>query len=286
MSKKIYMIKISCKDRPGIIAAMTGFIKDKAGNILDLNHHTEELSRSFFLVCKFTVPQKKARVFEKLSHDKDFDRISRSYGWRYQIFRVPQKIRIAILVSKTDHCLYELLLKLKDKYLDAELCCILSNHRDLKEVAQQFGYPFHHVPVGRNKLRQETEIKKLLREYKVEAVVLARYMQILSPSFVREWRSNIINVHHGFLPAFKGKKPYHQAWRRGVKIIGATAHYVTEKLDEGPIVYQDVVTVAKNLSINEFIEKGKDIERKVLVEGLKFHLERKVFVHEGRTIIL
>jgi formyltetrahydrofolate deformylase len=269
-----------------VIAAIAGFIhQELGGNILDLHHHTEEEDRLFFLIARFSLPEANVRRVASLADQPVFRALEEAFGWSYAVYDLTVKPRVAILVSKTDHCLYELILKTKEGYLNADLCCVLSNHDDLAPVAERFGLPFRYFPM-REKAEQEARIEETMTEYRVDTVVLARYMQILSSDFIRRWEGRIINVHHGFLPAFKGARPYHQAWKRGVKIIGATAHYATEDLDEGPILYQDVTPVRNNLSVKEFVQRGKDIERKVIVEGLKLHLERRVFLREGRTIIL
>jgi formyltetrahydrofolate deformylase len=283
----LYEIKISCRDRPGIIAAVTRFIHHElGGNILDLNHHSEEEGHIFFLLSRFTLPPESEPLLHLLNEQPAFQELKRTYDWSFSVYDPALKPKIALLVSTTDHCLYELILKVQEGYLDTEIACVLSNHTTLERVARQFDLPFHYFPTGDDRAGQEALLDEALRRYNVDTVVLARYMQILSNEFIRRWEGRIVNVHHGFLPAFKGARPYHQAWKRGVKLIGATAHYATEDLDEGPILYQDVAPVRNNLSVKAFIQSGRDIERKVIVEGLKLHLERRVFLYEGRTIIL
>jgi formyltetrahydrofolate deformylase len=193
---------------------------------------------------------------------------------------------MAVLVSKTSHCLYEVLLKHQDGQLNCDIPLVISNHPDLSHIATDFHIPFFKVDPAKGKAAYEADMQKLLEEYDIDVICLARYMQILSPEFTRAWEHRIINIHHGFLPAFKGAKPYHQAWQKGVKIIGATAHFANEDLDQGPIIYQDIVRVNDTKSIEEFVLVGKDVERKVLVEGLKRYFNHNIFLAGNRTFIL
>lgn len=281
------LLRIVCEDRPGIIAAASNFIHLFGGNIVDLNHHSDEEARAFFLRMRISLPAGQREAALAIDRDARFNELAQRFGWSFTVHDAARRPRIAVLVSKTDHCLYELILKSRDGFLNAEIACVISNHPDLQAVATRFELPFRHLPViDGAKERQEDALDGILHEHGVEAVVLARYMQILTPGFVRRWPYRIINVHHGFLPAFAGARPYHRAWERGVKIIGATAHYATEDLDEGPIIFQDVIPVPQNPSVQELIESGRDVERKVLVNGVKLHLEHRVFRHQHRTIIL
>ncbi len=282
-----YALRIACADRPGILAALTGFLwNDLGGNILDLNHYTDDENARFFFLCRFTPLNEASPPRADLMEYPRFRELHEIYEWDARLYDLSVKPRVALLVSKTDHCLYELILKTREGYLNADLCCVLSNHETLAPIARYFGLPFHHFPMTGDRAAQEANLEASLRDYGAENVALARYMQILSAGFTQRWSGRVINVHHGFLPAFKGARPYHQAWERGVKIIGATAHYATEDLDEGPILYQDVIPVKNNWSVKGFIEAGRDIERKVIVEGLKLHLDRRVFLHHGRAIVL
>jgi formyltetrahydrofolate deformylase len=284
-SARLYDLKIVCRDRPGIIAAIAGFIfNELSGNVLNLTHYTGEAENLFFFLVRFSTGQE-ARM-AGLGSDPAFRVMTEEYGWTFRVYDLSVKPVVGVLVTQTDHCLYEILLKSRSGYLNAEIACILSNRDTLEPVAREFGLPFHYLPIEGDRAAQEAKVEALLREYRVETVALARYMQVLGAEFTRRWERRVINVHHGFLPAFKGARPYHRAWERGVKIIGATAHYATSDLDEGPILYQDVAPVRDNLSVKGFIEAGQDIERRVIVEGLKLHLEHRVFVYEGRTIIL
>jgi formyltetrahydrofolate deformylase len=284
-SARTYDLKIVCRDRPGIIAAITGFVhNDLDGNVLNLTHYTGEAANLFFFLVRFTTED--GEKMADLGADPVFRAMTEKYDWTFRVYDASDRPVVGVLVTQTDHCLYEILLKARSGYLKAEIACILSNRDTLEPVARQFGLTFHHLTIDGDKAAQEAKVESLLLDYRVEAVALARYMQVLSEEFTRRWEHRVVNVHHGFLPAFKGARPYHQAWERGVKIIGATAHYATVDLDEGPILYQDVAPVRDNLSVRGFIEAGQDIERRVIVEGLKLHLEHRVFVYEGRTIIL
>lgn len=204
----------------------------------------------------------------------------------WHVFDMAIKKRVAILVSKTSHCLYELLLKYADGELDCEIPVIISNHAELAHVATSFHIPFFQVDTAKGKAEYEADLERILQQYNIELVVLARYMQVMSGDFCKRWHNKCINIHHGFLPAFRGAKPYHQAWRKGVKIIGATGHFATEDLDQGPIIYQDVIRVTDTRSIEEFIKMGKDVERRVIYEAVRRYLAHAIFFFEGRTFVI
>jgi len=279
-----YYLHVSCPDGPGLIAAITSAVAEAGANILDLRQHTAVDIDTFFL----------SALFEEGDADGDFEPCFRarfsglasalSMDWSLE--PKARKHRVALLVSKTSHCLYELLIKHRDGELDCDFPVIVSNHPDLAGVAAQFGVPFETVDTAKGKAEYEADLEAILARYGVDLVVLARYMQILSPEFTGRWAGKVINIHHGFLPAFKGAKPYHQAWRKGVKMIGATAHFVNEDLDQGPIISQDVIRVSDGSSIAELIRLGKDVERKVLLDALSLYLSRAVFVRDGRTFVL
>ena len=205
---------------------------------------------------------------------------------KWHIFNRGIKKRVAILVSKTSHCLYELLLKHADGELDCEIPVIISNHSELAHIATSFHIPFFQVDTAKGKEEYEKDLEEILRQYNIELGILARYMQVLSPDFCSRWNNRVINIHHGFLPAFKGAKPYHQAWQKGVKIIGATGHFATADLDQGPIIFQDVIRVADTCSVEEFTRMGKDVERRVLYESVRRYLSHSIFFYNGRTFII
>jgi len=277
-----YTLSVTCADQKGIIAAVTFCIASGEGNILNLSQHTAVDVNVFMLKADFSV----ADDFVRSNFEKTFSEVAAKFKMEWKLFDRALRPRVAILVSKTSHCLYELLLKHEDGELACEFPVIISNHADLAGVATQFHVPFFQVDPGKGKAAYEADVQTILEGYKVDTLVMARYMQILSPEFTRRWAYQVINIHHGFLPAFMGAKPYHQAWHRGVKIIGATAHFANENLDQGPIISQDTIRVSDTCSIERFVQLGKDVERRVLFEALKLFLDRNVFVYGGRTFIL
>jgi formyltetrahydrofolate deformylase len=277
-----FTLTVSCPDQKGIIAAVTQCIAACEGNILNLSQHTAIDINRFMLKADFSVSE----TFVGAAFDKAFSDVAAGFQMEWKLFDKAARPRVAILVSKTSHCLYELLLKHQDGELSCEFPVILSNHSDLAGVATQFHIPFFQVDPGKGKSAYEADVQKILEDYQVDTVVLARYMQIMSPEFTRRWAYQVINIHHGFLPAFMGAKPYHQAWHKGVKIIGATAHFANENLDQGPIISQDTIRVADTCSIEQFVQLGKDVERRVLFEALKLFLDRNVFVYGGRTFVI
>ena len=286
-----YTFTASCADKSGLIAAITQTIAAAGGNILNLAQHTAVDIGKFFCRVDFAVSvghnsELTKSVFTSESFKEIFDKTAKQFDMTWHLFRADEKQRMAVLVSKTSHCLYEVLLKHQDGQLHCDIPVIISNHPDLCSIATEFHIPFYQVDPAKGKAAYEADLSSILSEYRIDLVCLARYMQILSPEFTRTWNNKIINIHHGFLPAFKGAKPYHQAWHKGVKLIGATAHFANEDLDQGPIIYQDVIQVQDTNSIEEFVRMGKDVERHVLVEGLKRYFNHSIFIHEGRTFIL
>jgi formyltetrahydrofolate deformylase len=279
---KSYILKVVCPDKSGLIAAVTRSIADSGGNVLHLSQYTATDVGAFFMKTEFET----ADGFDVGRFESAFAKLAESFRMEWSLFDRERRRRVAILVSKTSHCLYELLLKHQDGELDCDIPVIVSNHPDLASVATQFHVPFFQVDPAKGKAAYEADVQDIFRKYYVDLVVLARYMQVLSSDFVAAWSQKVINIHHGFLPAFQGAKPYHQAWAKGVKMIGATAHFVSEVLDEGPIIAQDVLRVSDTRSVSEFIRLGKDVERKVLYEALRLYLDDSVFVREGRTFIL
>ena len=274
----------SCTDRTGIVATLTNFVAEYGGNIIDLDQHTDNETEQFFMrlvwdtgksaLSREDIPGALAIVAKKFPEMK----------WSVS-FGTPLP-RVAVLVSRTPHCLADLLLRHQMGELNCEMALVMGNHDDLRELAEHFRVPFHLVPVEReNKEEAERRQMEILARHDVDLVVLARYMQILGPGFVDAWQGRIINIHHSFLPAFVGAKPYHQAKARGVKIIGATAHYVTAELDQGPIICQDVTRVSHRDEVDDLVRKGRDIERRVLGTAVRLHLERRVLVNGNRTVV-
>ena len=273
-----------CSDQKGIIAAVTNFIHQKGGNITYIDQYVDRPNEAFFMriECDFLDVSFNLSKFQKNFNDNIGNRFSLNCKFHLK----SDKPKMAVFVSKYDHCLYDILAKQQSGELAAEIPFILSNHPDLEIIAKRFEVPFHYIPFSKEtKSDAENMQLELLKKYKVDFIVLARYMQIISSKLIDEYNQKIINIHHSFLPAFPGAKPYHSAYNRGVKIIGATSHYVTEELDAGPIIEQDITRVSHLNSIADFIEKGRDLERIVLLRALKLHVNRKVMVYGNKTVI-
>ncbi|SFW65623.1 formyltetrahydrofolate deformylase [Cellulophaga fucicola] len=276
-------ILINCPDQAGIISSVTNFIHTRGGNIVYIDQYVDKESATFFMRLE-------SEFSNTLTLTEFTDEFKTSLAALYQMqWEVHKEItvpKMAIFVSKYDHCLYDLLSRYSSGELDVEIPLIISNHEKAESIATQFKIPFYHIPVTKT-TKKEAEEKQLalLAEYKVDFIVLARYMQIVSQTVIDQYPNKIINIHHSFLPAFAGAKPYHAAYKRGVKIIGATSHYVTADLDEGPIIEQDVATVSHTHSINDLIAKGRDLEKIVLARGIKLHIERKTMVFNNKTIV-
>lgn len=278
------ILLISCKDRPGLVTLVTQFIHHNRGNIVHLDEHVELRDNVFFMRVEWTmndflIPREKVKeTVESLELGEDL---------QVELYFSDEPTRLALFVSKDSHCLYDILARYESGELgNVEIPLIISNHDTLEKVGQRFGIPFHVFPVDKsNKAAQEEREVKLLREHGVNTVVMARYMQILSDRFIWEFPNNVINIHHSFLPAFAGARPYHQAYERGVKIIGATSHYATPDLDEGPIIEQDIIHVTHKDSVSDLVRKGKDLEKIVLARAIWWHTRRKVLVRSNRTVV-
>ena len=280
----IITLTIQCPDQKGIIADVTQFIYSNKGNILYIDQYVDRENKAFFMRLES----------EFLSNENGINAINLSfengpakkYNMKWSLFQKEQKRRMALFVSKYDHCLYDLLGRFKSGELDVEIPFIYSNHPDLKHIADSFGIKFYHFPVSKsNKSEAEDFQLNLLKKYNISFIVLARYMQIISSKLIKEYTNSIINIHHSFLPAFPGAKPYHSAFERGVKIIGATSHYVTDELDGGPIIEQDVSHVSHSHSIDHLLSIGRDLEKIVLSRAVKNHINHKVMVYKNKTII-
>lgn len=277
-----FILTISCPDQIGIVHAVSGALLDLNGNILTSQQFGDEDTEQFFLRIRFSVPTdiKQAQIEERLDTVKD------KFTMDLNLFSVEQKSRVLILVSKQGHCLNDLLFRTYSGLLHMDIVGIVSNHPDYTKLAEGYGIPFHHLPVSNeNRAEQEAQILKLVDELDVDLVVLARYMQILSNELSEALEGKAINIHHSFLPSFKGAKPYHQAHQRGVKIIGATAHYVTADLDEGPIIEQDVQHVDHRLSAQRLTQVGSDIESLVLSRAVKSFVEHRILLNGNRTVV-
>lgn len=275
---------IHCKDQKGIIAAVTNYISKVEGNITYIDQHVDIEQNVFFmrLESEFT-----NNAISLDSIKTDFEQtIAKDFGMTWNFYDKEIKAKMALFVSKYNHCLYDILGRQSAGELNIEITLIISNHMDLKPIADQFNIPFYHVPFTKDcKDVGEKQQTELLEKYRINFIVLARYMQIMTPNLISLYKNKIINIHHSFLPAFPGAKPYHSAFKRGVKIIGATSHYVTEELDEGPIIEQDIARVSHINSVDDFIMKGRDLERTVLARAIKLHSERKVMVYDNKTVV-
>ena len=276
-----FVLQVMCPDQTGLIAAFTQGIAQNGANILDLTQHTSKDINTFFLRALIECPSDATlRIKEHLSAMQ----AKKSMEW--QLLDAEHKTRLALFGSTTDHCFYELLLSHRDGALPCQWTCVISNHTVLEPLARAFNLPFFLIPSDTAKPEQEKKFNEILRASQTEGIVLARYMQILSQEFTEAWKYKIINIHHGFLQAFKGARPYHQAWRKGVKIIGATAHFATADLDQGPIIWQSVQQVVDTVGIEQFIQMGKEVEKRTLLYALKLWLEHRVFLYNDRTFIL
>jgi len=273
-----------CPDQKGIIADVTQFIHKNNGNIIYIDQYVDRVHKSFFMRVVIESEFKKSS-FEDFKYSFNTE-IGEHYSLKCSFYLAENVPNMAVFVSKYDHCLYDILSQQRSGKLACKIPFILSNHEDLSFIAKQFDVPFYHIPVVKND-KDEAEKKqlKLLKSHKVDCIVLARYMQILSSKLLDVYPNRIINIHHSFLPAFPGAKPYHSAFERGVKIIGATSHYVTEELDAGPIIEQDIVRVTHEHEVDDFILKGQDLERIVLLRALKYHCDRKIMVYNNKTVI-
>ncbi|MFW9596418.1 MAG: formyltetrahydrofolate deformylase [Paludibacter sp.] len=275
---------IHCPDRPGILAAVTEFINQHKGNILYLDQYVNREESVFFMriewdLSNFQIPKDKVEeYFQTL--------LGLRYEMNFRLYFSDAKPRMAIFVSKMSHCLYDLLSRYAMGEWNVEIPVIISNHPDMEHVARQFGIEYHCIPVTKEtKPEQEAKQLAILKQHNINFCVLARYMQVLSADFINHYPNRIINIHHSFLPAFAGAKPYHAAHARGVKIIGATSHYVTSDLDAGPIIEQDVTHISHKDTIEELVRKGRDLEKIVLSHAVEKHIERKVLTYQNRTVV-
>jgi len=278
------ILQINCSDQKGIIASVTSFIHEHQGNIVYIDQHVDQEQNEFFmrLESDFQLNSPSLQSLKKQFQDN----IAVTFNMNWGIHTLNEKPKKSLFVSKYDHCLYDILGRYNSGELHVKIPFIISNHLDLKPIADSFNIDYYHIPITKeNKSEAEDLQLELLTKHNIDFIVLARYMQIVSSKLISKFQNNIINIHHSFLPAFAGAKPYHSAFKRGVKIIGATSHYVTEDLDEGPIIEQDITRVSHIHTINDLILKGRDLEKIVLSRAIKLHLERKTMVYNNKTII-
>lgn len=275
---------LHCPDKPGILAEVTDFITVNKGNIIYLDQYVDHVENIFFMRIEwelkdFLVPQEKIEDYFRTLYGQ-------KYEMDFRLYFSDVKLRMAIFVSKMSHCLFDMLARYTAGEWNVEIPLIISNHPDLQHVAERFGIPFYLFPITKEtKEEQERKEMELLAKHKITFIVLARYMQVISEQMINAYPNKIINIHHSFLPAFVGAKPYHAAFQRGVKIIGATSHYVTTELDAGPIIEQDVVRITHKDSIEDLVNKGKDLEKIVLSRAVQKHIERKILAYKNKTVI-
>ncbi len=281
--KNTATLLISCPDRRGIVASVSHFIYQHNGNIIHADQHLDHELGLFFMRIEwnlddFNLPIK---VFRQ-----QFNKIALKFEMNWNVVMSIDRFKLAIFVSKQDHCLADILYRHKRKELNCDIKLIISNHPNAKELADLYQIPFFEIPISKiNKKNSEQYMLKLLKKYEVGLIVLARYMQILSPDIVKEFPNNIINIHHSFLPAFIGANPYKKAFDRGVKIIGATSHYVTDGLDQGPIIEQDVIRVSHREEVQDMINKGRDLEKIVFFRAIQWHIENKILIYSNKTVV-
>jgi len=283
-NKNTAKLLLHCPDKPGIISAVTDFITINKGNIVYLDQYVDHIENIFFMrieweLSDFLIPREKIEDY--------FDTLyAQKYEMNFRLYFSDIKPRMAIFVSKMSHCLFDMLARYANGEWNVEIPLIISNHPNLQHVADKFGIPFYLFPITKEtKAEQEAKEMELLAKHKVNFIVLARYMQVISENMINSYPNRIINIHHSFLPAFVGAKPYHAAFERGVKIIGATSHYVTTELDAGPILEQDVVRITHKDTVEDLVNKGKDLEKIVLSRAVQKHIERKVLAYKNKTVI-
>jgi formyltetrahydrofolate deformylase len=281
--KNTATLLITCPDTKGIVAAIADFLYQHNANILHADQHQDAENNLFLMRVEWDVAN-----FNLAEADfgAAFAPIASKFSMQWQLKLSQHKTRVAIMVSQYDHCLADLLHRHKSGELACEIPLVISNHRDVQELVKFYGIDFHHIVVTKeNKAEAEAAQFKLFADYNIDLIVLARYMQILSPDFVARYPQKIINIHHSFLPAFIGAKPYHRAFERGVKLIGATGHYVTEVLDEGPIIEQDIDRISHRDQVEDLIQKGRDLERSVLAKAVRWHIENRILLYANKTVI-
>ena len=280
-SSRRYTLTLSCPDRVGIVAAVSNFFAQHGGWIVEASYHADAVTGKFFMrqeILADTLPFS-ADVLRKI-----YAELAQAFAMDWHLSDSEQKKRLVILVSKQDHCLNDLLHRWRSGELVVDIPCVISNHQDLRSFVEWHGIPFHYVPMS-EKEAAFTKVAELFNQYQGDTLVLARFMQILPAEMCRQFAGRVINIHHSFLPSFAGAKPYHQAFERGVKLIGATCHYVTEVLDDGPIIEQDTVRIDHGDSVEDMVRYGRDIEKTVLARGLRYHVEDRVLVCGNKTVV-
>lgn len=282
MQKKEYILNLCCSDQVGIVAAVTGSMAEMGLFILELSQFSDPSTKKFFMRIHFETTKEVSQqaVAENFSH------VSKKFKMSWDLHDTHFRPKVILMVSKQSHCLNDLLHRWSKSNLPIEIAAVVSNHKDLKKIASWYEVPFHHLPItSETKRKQEKKLLQYVEKEGVDLIILARYMQILSDELCQKMSGKIINIHHSFLPSFKGAKPYHQAYARGVKIIGATAHYVTADLDEGPIIDQEITRVRHDQSPDELVCMGQDVECQVLARAVKWHVEQRVIINNHKTVV-
>ncbi|MDQ3365130.1 MAG: formyltetrahydrofolate deformylase [Myxococcota bacterium] len=283
MSESLATLLVVCPDRKGIVASLAQVLYGHGANILDADQHTDPVAQLFFQRIRFDLS---SLTTDRVALEHGIREVAERMKMDYRIAYGDRVPRIAVLASKQDHCLYDLLIRYRAGELACEIAMVVSNHAQAAPIAQHFDVPFHHLPVTpASKPQQEAALVELLTAARIELIVLARYMQVLSPNFVARYPARIINIHHSFLPAFVGANPYRQAYERGVKMIGATSHYVTNELDEGPIIEQATIRCTHRDSVDDLVRKGRDLEKRVLAAAVRSHLEDRILVYANKTVV-
>lgn len=281
----LYRLIISCPDRPGIIADVSGFVSGHGGNIVEANQYHDPSTKMFFM--RYVIDSVGLRM-DAEGFRQNFLPIAERYAMNWHLTDEATPSKVLLMVSKLDHCLADLLYRWRCGDMQIDIPCVISNHNDLREYVEWHNIPYYHVPIPKDaeaKKNAFTTTAEIIDKYQPDTIVLARYMQILPPWMCEKYVNQVINIHHSFLPSFMGAKPYHQAQERGVKLIGATCHYVTPSLDSGPIIDQDVTRISHHDSVEEMVRLGKDVEKNVLARGLRLHLEDRVLVHDNKTVV-
>ena len=278
-----YILTLRCPDRIGIVAKVSGFITSHKGWIIEASQHSDDQASWFFMRV---VIKADSLALNLEQFREKFTPIADAFSMQWRISDTSIKKRVILMVSNVEHCLADLLYRWRSGEMPFEIPCIISNHDTFQSIAEWHKIPFHHVPVIKDKKEESfAAIDKLFESYQADTIVLARYMQILPPTLCEQYHGQIINIHHSFLPSFAGAKPYEKAYQKGVKLIGATCHYVTSELDEGPIIEQDVIRVDHSHTVNDMIRLGKDVEKTVLARGLRNHIEDRILLHDNKTVV-
>lgn len=283
MASSVATLLVACQDRKGIVASLAQVLYGHGANILDSDQHSDPIAGMFFQRLRFDMA---TLTTDRVSLENGIKEVGERLAMEWRLSYGTRVRRVALWVSKLEHCLYDLLIRHRAGELACEVAMVVSNHPDAESIARHFGVPFHCVPVtAATKAEAEARATTIMEEAGVDLIVLARYMQILSPEFVARWESRIINIHHSFLPAFVGANPYRQAYEKGVKLIGATSHYVTSELDQGPIIEQAVARCSHRDSVEDLVRKGRDLEKRVLAQAVRAHLDDRILVYAGKTVV-